>query len=126
MIFARSWTDILRDASAARLIWIDGRTCLPFVGLIVLDIVTPLDRLDQPTPQDAIRIPHENLDVGIVLNPARTPDTAAPVWPNVVTPACIDPGRFPAPFVLGLDRSISVLKNRLVEDLVELSVDRYG
>src|SRR4051812_48927083 len=108
MTWSRSWTVIVRDAFAALRIF--TAVGINF-GLIFFGILRLLDRIDEPAPQYAFGIPHEELNESVVFNPTGIPKAAPTARSHVDASAGIDPGRLAEPVVLLLDRGVGVFKD---------------
>jgi len=111
MIWSRSWSVIERDAFAALRIFTPAGINF---GLIFLDIFCLVDGIYEPAPQDAIGIPHKELNESVMFDPTGIPKASPTARPHVDASAGIDPGRLAELVVLLLDRGVGVFKDGFV------------
>ena len=108
IIWSRSWTVIVREAFAALRIFTAAgiNFALTFFAIFCL-----FDGIYEPAPQDAIGIPHKELNESVVFDPTGIPKASPTARPHVDSSAGIDPGRFAELVILLLDRGVGVFKD---------------
>jgi hypothetical protein len=70
IIWSRSWTVIVRDDFAVLRIFTADEINF---ALIFFDIFCVIDGIYKPAPQDAIGIPHKELNESVVFDPTGIP-----------------------------------------------------